>query len=113
VSSIERGERGLTNVSRLLPPAVRAVGAAVVEHRFEHRSPLPTPRTKTLELLRSNKEPTLPKKNRDDELRLVLPDRDARMSLGGRANDAEFAQICADYLPNELAAPAGTSSTLP
>ena len=44
------------------------------------------------------------KKNRDDELRLVLPDQDARMSLTSRRNDVEFAKICAEYLANERAA---------
>jgi hypothetical protein len=39
---------------------VRVAGAALLDYRFEHRSPLPTLDSRTLELLRSNEELTLP-----------------------------------------------------
>jgi 3-dehydroquinate synthase len=41
------------------------------------------------------------KKNRDDELRLVLPDRTGRVSLVGQRNDEEFRRACADFLARE------------
>ena len=50
----------MTNVSRLFPQPVRAAGAAVLDYRFEHRSPLPILDPETLELLRSNEELTFP-----------------------------------------------------
>lgn len=41
------------------------------------------------------------KKNREAELRLVLPDRNARMSLIYQPNNEEFAWICTDYIARE------------
>ena len=38
------------------------------------------------------------KKNRDRELRLVLPDASGRVSLGAYANDDTFAAACEEYL---------------
>jgi len=50
----------MTSASRFFPPIVRAAGAAVLDYRFEHRSPLPILDQRTLELLRSNEELTFP-----------------------------------------------------
>jgi 3-dehydroquinate synthase len=47
------------------------------------------------------------KKNRGAELRLVLPDRIARIALVNMPNDSELAGICADYLARERTAEVG------
>jgi 3-dehydroquinate synthase len=65
---------------------------------YEGFADLPIPPERVLGALAKDK------KNRNDELRLVLPDRDARMSLVGQPNNAEFARICADYLAGARAA---------
>lgn len=44
------------------------------------------------------------KKNRDAELRLVLPDHTGRVSLVGQPNNEEFRQACADFLARERSA---------
>lgn len=41
------------------------------------------------------------KKNRDKELRLILPDRAGRLSIVDQPNDEEFATACADFLAHE------------
>ncbi len=41
------------------------------------------------------------KKNRDAELRLVLPDENGRVSLVSQPGDEAFAQACADFLAGE------------
>jgi predicted O-methyltransferase YrrM len=50
----------MPKISRLFPPLLRAGGAAVLDHRFERRSPLPVLAGEALELLRSREELVLP-----------------------------------------------------
>ena len=50
----------MARISRFLPPVVRAGGAAVLDHWFEHRSPLPALPDEAVERLRSSEELTLP-----------------------------------------------------
>ena len=61
---------------------------------FEHT---PVPLDRLLAALSKDK------KNRDAELRLVLPDASGRVSLGSYAKDDAFATVCADYLAGERA----------
>jgi hypothetical protein len=50
----------MPKISRLFPPVLRAGGGAVLDYRFERRSPLPALAGEALELLRSREELVLP-----------------------------------------------------
>jgi predicted O-methyltransferase YrrM len=50
----------MPTISRFFPPLVRAGGAAVLDYRFERRSPLPVLDGQTLKLLRSREELVFP-----------------------------------------------------
>jgi hypothetical protein len=54
------GTGDITKISRFFPPLVRVGGRAVLDYRFERRSPIPVLAGETLELLQSRKELVLP-----------------------------------------------------